>query len=114
MIAFGLLIILVQACWPTVPVVSGMAMIALGATVVTIDRMTSAVARHITTVANLFTYLSLYLLFLGAVYHAAARGPRGRLNVLQWFDVGLSAALMTVVVCLCVAALIRAEHRRSR
>jgi hypothetical protein len=90
---------------PGLPVVSAMAMVALGATMATIDRFRGTAALRAGVSAHLFAYASLYFLFVGAVCHAAMAGPQNGLTFLQGLDFGASAVLMTLVVRRGVATL---------
>lgn len=109
-IAAGLVILLTGACWPAVPVVTAMALVALGATKTVIARFRDSNALRSAIAAHLFAYASLYLLFLGAVCHAGMTGPEDGLTFLQGIDVGVSAGLMTVAARLGLAAMTGAEN----
>ena len=98
LLAAGLAMLLVAASMPGMPAVSAMAMVALGATMVTIDRFRGTAALRASLAAHLVVYSSLYFLFVGAVCHAAMAGPQDGLTFLQGLDFGISATLMTFVV----------------
>jgi hypothetical protein len=106
LIGSGLALVVAQLCWPVFPGVSGMALIALGATTSTIARKATSSRAFIAL--HLFVYASLYLLFIGAICDAANRGP-GEVSILQMVDFGASAAVMALVVRTCVAAIIGGE-----
>jgi hypothetical protein len=104
-LATGLAMLLVAALMPGMPTVSAMALVALGATMATIDRFRGTAALRASVAAHLFVYASLYFLFVGAVCHAAMAGPQNGLTFLQGLDFGISAMLMTLAVRMGVVTL---------
>jgi hypothetical protein len=118
LIAVGLAIQLAFVWWPAAPVVTAMALVALGATGATIVRLANHRAAPLLVAAHLLVYGSLYLLFVGAVLHAAAAAsPRG-LELRLCLDLAASIWPMAVAGKLAVAAVIRrggedASTRRS-
>jgi hypothetical protein len=107
LIATGLLMLLMDTGFPLLPVVTAMAVIALGATIAAIARLDGSPYASPALAAHLFVYASLYLLFVGAVCHAAMAGGRGGLSLLQAGDLLISAAVMMLVVRTFLAALTR-------
>jgi hypothetical protein len=106
LIAVGLSVLLAQIYWPVFPVVTAVALIALGATIVTIARLDRTASTRSGIAIHLFVYASLYLLFIGAICDAAIRGSSGGLTLAQTIDLGLSAGVMAFVARLCVTAII--------
>ena len=113
-IAAGLAILLTATWWPAMPVVTAMALVALGATATTIARLRGAAAFRTLMAAHLFVYVSLYLLFVGAVCHAALTGPQDGLTFLQGLDLGVSAAVMMLVARLSLAVVDGGEDAPAR
>jgi hypothetical protein len=89
LIAVGLSLLLANANWPAVPVVTGFALIALGATLELVRRFRGSTASPAVLVANLYVYLTLYLLFAGAMLHVGFAKPGG-LRVLHSLDLAMS------------------------
>lgn len=98
--------------WQGVPVVTAMALIALGASIATISRFQCAGRFRAAVGANLFIYTSLYLLFIGAICHAATSGSREGLDLLQSADLVISIAPMAIAVRLAFAVLMDGEDAR--
>jgi hypothetical protein len=105
LIAAGLGILLAAAVMPNIPCVSGFALIALGTTLATINRYRIALARRGVVIAHIFVYASLYVLFVGAVCDSAMRGIQSGLSFLQLLDLAASAAVMMLVVRMCIVAI---------
>lgn len=105
LIGAGLGLLFIASRWAAAPLATGMAFVALGATIATIARFRRMVSLPMVAAANLFVYSSLYLLFVAAVWHAAVSGPRGRLAFVQGLDLGVSAMVMAVAVCLSVRSI---------
>jgi hypothetical protein len=114
LIAGGLTILLAAAWLPAIPVVGALAIVAFGATMALIDRLQGKAGRRAVVTIHLFIYMSLYLLFVGAVGDAAMRGPRNELSFLQWLDFGASALVMLVVVRLSFAAIMERGEAPAR
>jgi hypothetical protein len=70
-IGFGLGLLVANAWWPVVPVVTAMALVALGATEVTVQRFRGTPRAYLVVVLNLVVYCGLYALFFGATLHQA-------------------------------------------
>jgi hypothetical protein len=98
MIAVGLIFLVANCYYSTIPVTSGMALIALGATLAVVSRFRRSPALPAVIVAHLLVYLSLYLLFVGAVLHAAFAKPTGGLSFLQSLDLAMSVGPMVGAV----------------
>jgi hypothetical protein len=82
-----------------------MTFVALGATLVAVSRFHGSHALRPAIAIHLFVYTYLYLLFVGAVLHAAAATPRNDLSLLKWLDLVLSVAPMLTAVRIGIAAL---------
>jgi hypothetical protein len=100
-----LVILLSTYRWSSLPVLSGMSLIALGAMIEAnarfghISRLRPLVAIHAAVYAN------LYLIFVGAVCHAALAGPNRGLSLLQSIDLVASVAPMAVAARLVMETL---------
>jgi hypothetical protein len=90
MIAVGLICLFANSYSSAIPVTSGMALIALGATLAVVSRFRQSPALPAVIVAHLLVYLSLYLLLVGAVLHAAFAQSTTGLNLLQSLDLAMS------------------------
>jgi hypothetical protein len=90
MIAVGLIVIVANAYYPPVPVLTGMALIALGATLVVVSRFRRSPALPAVIVTHLLVYFSLYLLLVGAILHAAFAKSATGLSFLQSLDLAMS------------------------
>jgi hypothetical protein len=106
----GMHVLLAGAWWPDAPVASAMALIALGATGATIERVRSMSASHYITVVHLFVYLNLYLLFVGAVCHASVDG--GGIRLASGLDLAISVIPMALVVRRSLAAMVGEARAR--
>jgi hypothetical protein len=101
-LALGLLILLLANNMPAAPVVTGMSLVALGATCTFVAR-TSCSCRHRSMVAiHAAVYANLYVVFVGAVSHAAITGPHHGLSWLQVVDLVLSVFPMALVARLAI------------
>jgi hypothetical protein len=96
----GLLILMVDMWWPAAPAVTAFAFVAWGATRATAERFRSSPALVPVLCMHLAIYGGLYVLFLGATLHAAARDGCG-LGIPAAID--LAASVGPVVGVLCVA-----------
>ncbi len=101
----GLAVLIVVTWSPVVPVITPLALVALGTTATTVARLHGAAAVRPLIALHLFVYTSLYLLFIGAVCHASMAGPRDGLTILQGLDFGASVAPMAYAVRMCLAAM---------
>lgn len=105
LIAIGLAILIAAACWHAIPATTGFTLVALGATGALINQLRVSARLPIAISAHLFVYVSLYLLFVGAVAHSAMTGPQDGLSFLQGLDFGISAGLMTLAVRMALASI---------
>src|SRR5690349_17594305 len=90
LIAVGLATLIVFNHWPA-PVLTATALIALGATLATIDRFAKSPALPVVLLLHSATYVTLYCLFLGAALHKAPSGAAPGLAMLSVIDIGTSA-----------------------
>ncbi|MEX2317226.1 MAG: hypothetical protein WD669_08745 [Pirellulales bacterium] len=105
-IASGLALLVAAACWPAAPAVTAMALVALGATSLTLPRLVHQQNAPILIAAHLFVYVSLYLLFVGAVWHGATAGPRAGWHLWQSLDLLASLWPMALASRLAVTAIL--------
>jgi hypothetical protein len=105
LIAAGLVVLLAAEYWSGIPVISGTALIALGATLAVVSRFRYSSTLPALVITQLFVYLILYMLFVGAVIHAAFAKIDGSMTLLQGFDVGLSVMPMIAAVRIAIAAI---------
>lgn len=96
-IGVGLAILMLNGLWPVVPVLSGMALVALGATSVTAKRFCAARNGAFFVPLNLMVYCGLYILFVGATLHQAFGGGH-RFGLLAEIDLVLSAVPLGMAV----------------
>jgi hypothetical protein len=111
LIAAGLGVLMAAAWLPAMPVTTGAALVALGATGAVVRQFRTSAHLRIALAAHLFVYVSLYLIFVGAVTHAALAGPRNGLSFLKGLDFGMSAGLMLLVVKLSLARITQTQRR---
>ncbi len=97
-IAAGMVLLLAASWWPAAPAVSGMALIALGATLTTIERFKDTATLRGLVAVHLFVYVKLYLLFVAATCHFAMSGQAVGLNLAQTLDLVASIGIMAVVL----------------
>jgi hypothetical protein len=90
MIAVGLVLLVANSYSSAIPVTSGMGLIALGSTLAVVSRFRCSPALPAVIVAHLLVYISLYLLLIGAVLHAAFAKSTGGLSLLQSLDLAIS------------------------
>jgi hypothetical protein len=98
LICIGLVILLAAAYSPSAPVVTAMAIIALGSTEVIVARFRNSTAALPVLVLHGITYLLLYSLFAGARLHLRTAASTSSLNALFMLDLAASAILMTVAL----------------
>jgi hypothetical protein len=96
-IGAGLAILMLNGLWPVVPVLSGMALVALGATSVTARRICATRNAAFLVAMNLMVYCGLYILFVGATLHQAFVGGR-QFGVLTAIDLVLSTVPLGMAV----------------
>ena len=104
-IALGLAVLLASAYWPALPVMTGMALIALGATFAVVSRFRCSPVRRHLFAAHLFVYSTLYLLFVGAVLHAVMARPGNGLSLSQGLDLVLSIVLIVAATRIVLMAI---------
>jgi hypothetical protein len=105
LIAVGLKVLLVAIVWPSFPAVTAVALIAMGATSALIARFRCSPSLPVIAGAHLFVYSSLYLLFVGAVFHSAVAKPGGGMSFLLCVDVALSILPMSAAVRIALGAI---------
>lgn len=81
---------LAATLWPDLPAATGMALVALGATQVTLARFRGTAAIVPVTLLHLAAYGGLYTLFVGATLHAATTRPNAMLGAAATADIALS------------------------
>jgi hypothetical protein len=106
MIAFGLTLLVANAYSSAVPVITGMALIALGATLAVASRFRCSPALPILIGAHLLVYFTLYLLFVGAIFHAAFVKSTGGPTVVQALDLVLSVAPIVAALRSAIGAVV--------
>ncbi|HEY4231900.1 MAG TPA: hypothetical protein VGM76_00610 [Lacipirellulaceae bacterium] len=97
-IGIGLGVLVAGAWLSAVPVVTAMALVALGATTVTVDRFRGRSRADLVVVLNLLVYCSLYALFFGTMLHQARAGATRQLGPLAAMDLVASAWPLALVV----------------
>jgi hypothetical protein len=98
LIGSGLAILLASAFWPGAPVVTAMAIIALGSTDVMVARYRSSVTAFPIVVLHGMAYVLLYSLFVGARLHLPTAAPSSGVNNLSMLDLAVSAFPMAVAL----------------
>jgi hypothetical protein len=102
MIACGLAILIVNGIyWPAAPAVTACALVAWGATRVTVERFRRSPARVPMLFMHLVVYVGLYAIFVGATIHAAARADAGSVVPTA---IDLAASLVPVAGVLCIVS----------
>lgn len=74
-VGLGIVILITAAWWPVAPLVTAIAIIALGATDAVVCRLRSSTAAVPIIVLHGITYTLLYALFVGARLHTPAAAP---------------------------------------
>jgi hypothetical protein len=97
-IGIGLAILLASVFWPSAPVVTAIAIIALGSTDVMVARFRGSVAALPILVLHGMTYVLLYSLFVGARLHVPTAAPSTGVNNLSMLDLAVSAFPMAAVL----------------
>jgi hypothetical protein len=97
-IGLGVAILIAAAWWPDAPVVTAMAIIALGATEVTVSRFRGSVAALPIVMLHGATYTLLYALFIGARLHGAGAASAAGITGFAAFD--LAASFMPMAIAL--------------
>ena len=102
--------LLVASFWsPAVPVVTPMALVALGATAATTDRFRGMSYGYLIIVLNLTVYCGLYALFVGATLHAAGTRAGHQIGALRVMYLIASAWPMAAIFTTSWRALRRYE-----
>lgn len=96
LIAVGLIILLAATWLPALPLVTAMALITLGATLVTIARFVGSIAFATVLLLHAATYAMLYGLFVAAALHTSFDGAQVQCNTSAIFDLALS----TLPICI--------------
>jgi hypothetical protein len=112
LIGTGLAILLGSAFWQSAPVVTGMAIIALGSTDLMVARCRNSVTAFPILVLHGMTYVLLYSLFLSARLHLPTAALSSSVSNLSMLDLAVSAfpmalALSRIFNCLRAQALSR-------
>ena len=97
-IAAGLTILTVALVLPGVPAVTGMALVALGATSATLAQFRRTTAFVPVMLAHLAIYGGLYALFVGAAFHASAARSGAGVDALTVLDVALSICPLAIAL----------------
>jgi hypothetical protein len=97
-IAGGLAILTAAMLWPGVPVVTAVALVALGATSVTLGRFRRTAGIVPATFVHLAIYGGLYAIFLGASLDLAATRPTTTLEVALFVDIVISIVPLGLAV----------------
>jgi len=98
--------VLVLASWlPSLPVISAMSCIALGATPLTIARLSAN--RHVSLFlfAHIVVYGILYLFLTGAMWHATDPGLQSVWRFSRWIDFALSVCIMALAASRTLSAI---------
>ncbi len=99
MLAVGLVGIGIHLFWPTMPIATPFAAIALGSTLAIAYQFPGRVI----LLVNLFAYASLYLLLLTALADLVGRSQPQGFTLSQIVDLGISAAVILLVCKKCVS-----------
>jgi hypothetical protein len=97
LIGAGLATLLASTWIPTLPVITALAVLALGATYATIARFRRSPALMPVLLLHAITYTALYGLFIGATFHAAASVGQS-IGVWHALDLVASALVMTITL----------------
>jgi hypothetical protein len=98
LIAVGLAMIVAAAWVPAMPVVTAMAILALGATDATLSRFRNTPAIVPILLMHAATYVGLYGLFIGATLHAAATASPGGLGIAAALDLAANSLPMAITL----------------
>jgi hypothetical protein len=110
LLAAGLVGLVVGAYFPAAPVLTAMALVTLGATVITVDRFAGRPPAGLTFAGHAFVYGSLYFLFVGAVLPSAAFARGSVLSIGLWLDLAASIGLMAISARRLLAAFLKHER----
>ena len=114
MIAVGLIFLVANCYYSTIPVTSGMALIALGATLAIVSRFRCSPALPALIAAHSFVYSTLYLLMVGAVLHAAFAKSATGLSLLQTLDLAMSMGVIAGAVRIAIVSITGGRDARAR
>jgi hypothetical protein len=103
----GLGVLLIALAWPTAPAITGMSLVALGATAATIERFRGLPALVPILFAHAAIYGGLYALFIGAVL-SSRTAAAGHLGWLAAIDLAVSSVPIAGAVAL-IASGVRAS-----
>jgi hypothetical protein len=84
--------------WPCIPAVTAMAIVTLGATIVTLVRIRGSTGILPIMLIHLAVYGSLYALFVGESLHAAAMGPGSSNQIIAMMDLIVSICPMAITL----------------
>jgi hypothetical protein len=105
-IGVGMAILLLNGLWPAVPVLTAMALVALGATAVILKRFDNTPQGALIVALNLLVYCGLYAIFVGASLHQLSLRPDHRPGVLTLFDLVTSVWPMAIAIQRSLSALV--------
>lgn len=106
LIAIGLAVLIAATWIPVLPVLTPMAVVALGATYATESRQRASVAAVPLLMLHAATYATLYVLFVGARFQSTARSATTGISLLDGLDLGASWMFLALAAH-CVAAALR-------
>jgi high-affinity Fe2+/Pb2+ permease len=86
---------------------TGIALVALGATLAVLSRFRSSATLRLVVAAHLCVYSTMYLLFVGAVLHAAMGRTGAGLNLVQGLDLGVSIGAIIAMFRIALIAVAR-------
>ena len=98
LIGAGLAILLAVTWWPNAPILTAVALIALGATQITLARFHGTPAFVTVLVLHAATYVSLYALFVCATLHAATVSAASSMS--GWTALDLAASALPMAIAL--------------
>jgi hypothetical protein len=98
LIGCGLAVLIAAAWISALPVVTGMAVLVLGATNATLSRFRDAPTAGPVLYLHTVTYVGLYALFIGAMLHAAASHPTSGLALVTSLDIAASSVPMAIAL----------------
>ncbi len=97
-IAVGLLLMIVAVVFPDAPIVTAVAIIALGVTEVTIARTPRSASTIPILILHALCYALLYALFAGSRLHQSLEAPTTTLSVFTTLDLALSLLPMAIAL----------------
>ncbi len=114
LIAAGLAILLAASVIQNLPVATGYALVAMGATHSTIGRYRGVPALRCMLLLNFFTYACLYVLLLCAVCDLVSRKAGTGVGLAQPLDIGISALVMVLVARRCLSEIVGGGDAQAR